>query len=186
MSFTCGIVGLPNAGKSTLFNLVTRSSAPAENYPFCTIDPNIGIMNVPDGNLDAIARIIKPEKIIPTTLKLFDIAGLVKRGIQGRGPGQPVPGTDQGRGCRCSRGQMLRGCWRQPCIHRRGPGQGHGHHPHRARHGRPRTRAETAGVHQERHAPGTQGLCLQANPSSWRPWRERSQKVYASSTPISP
>ncbi|MCU0577304.1 MAG: redox-regulated ATPase YchF [Desulfobacterota bacterium] len=96
MSFTCGIVGLPNAGKSTLFNLVTRSSAPAENYPFCTIDPNIGIMNVPDGNLDAIARIIKPEKIIPTTLKLFDIAGLVKGAYKGEGLGNQFLGQIRG------------------------------------------------------------------------------------------
>jgi hypothetical protein len=96
MSFTCGIVGLPNAGKSTLFNLITRSSAPAENYPFCTIDPNIGIMNVPDGNLDAIARIIKPEKIIPTTLKLFDIAGLVKGAYKGEGLGNQFLGQIRG------------------------------------------------------------------------------------------
>ncbi|HPI92713.1 MAG TPA: redox-regulated ATPase YchF [Deltaproteobacteria bacterium] len=96
MSFTCGIVGLPNAGKSTLFNLITRANAPAENYPFCTIDPNIGIVNVPDENLDAIARIIKPDKIIPTTLKLFDIAGLVKGAYKGEGLGNQFLGQIRG------------------------------------------------------------------------------------------
>lgn len=92
MSFTCGIVGLPNAGKSTLFNLITRGSAPAENYPFCTIDPNIGIVNVPDDNLDALARILKPDKVVPTTLKLFDIAGLVKGAYKGEGLGNQFLG----------------------------------------------------------------------------------------------
>jgi hypothetical protein len=96
MSFTCGIVGLPNAGKSTLFNLITKAGAPAENYPFCTIDPNIGIINVPDENLDAIARIIKPDKIIPTTLKLFDIAGLVRGAYKGEGLGNQFLGQIRG------------------------------------------------------------------------------------------
>jgi len=96
MSFTCGIVGLPNAGKSTLFNLITKANAPAENYPFCTIDPNIGIVNVPDDNLDAIARIVKPEKITPTTLKLFDIAGLVKGAYKGEGLGNQFLGQIRG------------------------------------------------------------------------------------------
>ena len=96
MSFTCGIVGLPNAGKSTLFNLITRAAAPAENYPFCTIDPNIGIMNVPDENLEAIARIVKPDKVIPTTLKLFDIAGLVKGAYKGEGLGNQFLGQIRG------------------------------------------------------------------------------------------
>jgi GTP-binding protein YchF len=96
MSFTCGIVGLPNAGKSTLFNLITKANAPAENYPFCTIDPNIGIVNVPDENLETIARIIKPEKITPTTLKLFDIAGLVKGAYKGEGLGNQFLGQIRG------------------------------------------------------------------------------------------
>jgi len=96
MSFTCGIVGLPNAGKSTLFNLITKANAPAENYPFCTIDPNIGIVNVPDDNLKAIAQIIKPEKITPTTLKLFDIAGLVKGAFKGEGLGNQFLGQIRG------------------------------------------------------------------------------------------
>lgn len=96
MSFTCGIVGLPNAGKSTLFNLITKANAPAENYPFCTIDPNIGIVNVPDENLDAIAGIVKPDKVTPTTLKLFDIAGLVKGAYKGEGLGNQFLGQIRG------------------------------------------------------------------------------------------
>ena len=96
MSFTCGIVGLPNAGKSTLFNLITKANAPAENYPFCTIDPNIGVVNVPDDNLKAIAQIIKPDKITSTTLKLFDIAGLVKGAFKGEGLGNQFLGQIRG------------------------------------------------------------------------------------------
>ncbi|HDP26247.1 MAG TPA: redox-regulated ATPase YchF [Deltaproteobacteria bacterium] len=96
MGFTCGIVGLPNAGKSTLFNLITKAAAPAENYPFCTIDPNIGIVNVPDENLLAIARITSPETITPTTLKVFDIAGLVKGAYKGEGLGNQFLGQIRG------------------------------------------------------------------------------------------
>ncbi|HOM30045.1 MAG TPA: redox-regulated ATPase YchF [Deltaproteobacteria bacterium] len=96
MSFTCGIVGLPNAGKSTLFNLVTKAGAPAENYPFCTIDPNIGVVNVPDENLEALARIVKTETVVPTTLKLFDIAGLVKGASEGEGLGNQFLGHIRG------------------------------------------------------------------------------------------
>ena len=87
MGIKCGIVGLPNVGKSTLFNALTQAGIQAENYPFCTIDPNIGIVEVPDPRLDALARIVKPEKIVPTTIEFVDIAGLVAGAAQGEGLG---------------------------------------------------------------------------------------------------
>ena len=87
MSIKCGIVGLPNVGKSTLFNCLTRAEIPAENYPFCTIDPNTGIVPVPDPRLDALAAIVKPEKVIPTTMEFVDIAGLVAGASRGEGLG---------------------------------------------------------------------------------------------------
>ena len=82
-----GIVGLPNVGKSTLFNCLSQSKAQSENYPFCTIDPNVSIVNVPDFRLDKLNTIINPEKLIPTTVKIVDIAGLVKGASKGEGLG---------------------------------------------------------------------------------------------------
>ena len=88
MSFKCGIVGLPNVGKSTLFNALTNSSkAQAANFPFCTIDPNIGVVPVPDNRLENLAKISKSKKIINTTISFVDIAGLVKGASKGEGLG---------------------------------------------------------------------------------------------------
>ena len=87
MTIKCGIVGLPNVGKSTLFNALTAAEIPAENYPFCTIEPNIGMVQVPDIRLDSIAQIVRPEKTIPTTMEFVDIAGLVSGASKGEGLG---------------------------------------------------------------------------------------------------
>ena len=87
MGFKCGIVGLPNVGKSTLFNALTRTAVSAENYPFCTIEPNVGIVPVPDLRLETLAGIAHPEKIIPTSLEFVDIAGLVAGASKGEGLG---------------------------------------------------------------------------------------------------
>lgn len=87
MTIKCGIVGLPNVGKSTLFNALTAAEIPAENYPFCTIEPNIGIVQVPDLRLQSIAEIVKPEKILPATMEFVDIAGLVAGASKGEGLG---------------------------------------------------------------------------------------------------
>src|SRR5512140_964517 len=87
MSLKCGIVGLPNVGKSTLFNALTKAGIAAENYPFCTIEPNVGIVEVPDPRLAALASIAKPEKVIPAVVEFVDIAGLVAGASKGEGLG---------------------------------------------------------------------------------------------------
>mgnify|MGYP000544291877 CR=1 FL=1 len=87
MGFKCGIVGLPNVGKSTLFNSLTSGEIAAENYPFCTIDPNVGVVEVPDPRLDELAAIVKPQKVVPTTMEFVDIAGLVAGASKGEGLG---------------------------------------------------------------------------------------------------
>ncbi|MDH5326984.1 MAG: redox-regulated ATPase YchF [Gammaproteobacteria bacterium] len=87
MGIKCGIVGLPNVGKSTLFNALTKAGIQAENYPFCTIEPNVGVVPVPDPRLDELAKIVKPQKVIPTTIEFVDIAGLVAGASKGEGLG---------------------------------------------------------------------------------------------------
>src|SRR5512135_3503584 len=93
MSLKCGIVGLPNVGKSTLFNALTKAGIAAENYPFCTIEPNVGIVEVPDPRLAALAQIAKPEKVIPAVVEFVDIAGLVAGASKGEGLGNQFLAT---------------------------------------------------------------------------------------------
>ena len=87
MGFKCGIVGLPNVGKSTLFNALTEAEIESENYPFCTIEPNVGVVPIADDRLDKLSNIVNPKKVLPTVMEFVDIAGLVKGASQGEGLG---------------------------------------------------------------------------------------------------
>src|ERR1700681_3404344 len=92
MGFNCGIVGLPNVGKSTLFNALTSAKAEAANYPFCTIDPNVGVVTVPDERLNKITAFVKPQKTVHTAMEFVDIAGLVSGASKGEGLGNQFLG----------------------------------------------------------------------------------------------
>ncbi|MBX7225618.1 MAG: redox-regulated ATPase YchF [Chitinophagales bacterium] len=93
MGLQCGIVGLPNVGKSTLFNALSNAKAQSANYPFCTIEPNVGVITVPDSRINQLAEIIQPQKVVPTTVEIVDIAGLVKGASKGEGLGNQFLGN---------------------------------------------------------------------------------------------
>ncbi len=151
MGFSCGIVGLPNVGKSTLFNSLSNAKAEAANFPFCTIEPNVGIVAVPDARIGALAKVFNSEREVPTSIRFVDIAGLVRGASKGEGLGNQFLSHIREVDAGGARGALLRGRERGPRREQGRPGRGHRHDPNRAvpegsRHreqaARPRAQAE--------------------------------------------
>ena len=127
-----GIVGLPNVGKSTLFNALTNAGAQSANYPFCTIEPNVGVVAVPDERLQKLADMYDPQKITPAIIEFVDIAGLVKGASKGGRTGQSIPRQHSGSGRHRPCGPLFRGRRYRPCRRRRRSGPGYGDYQSRA------------------------------------------------------
>jgi hypothetical protein len=149
MSLKCGIVGLPNVGKSTLFNALTKAGIAAENYPFCTIEPNVGIVELPDPRLAAAGGIVKPERIVPAIVEFVDIAGLVAGASKGEGLGNQFLAHIRETDAIGQRGALLRGCERDPRGRQGRPGQRHRGDPDRAVPGRPGHRRQDLHRHNK-------------------------------------
>ena len=137
MAVKCGIVGLPNVGKSTLFNALTKAGIAAENFPFCTIEPNSGIVSIPDARLDKLAEIVQPQKVIPTTMEFTDIAGLVAGASKGEGLGNQFLANIR----ECDAISHVVRCFedeqRHPRFRQDRPSRGYRNHQYRTRPGRP-------------------------------------------------
>ena len=164
MSLKCGIVGLPNVGKSTLFNALTKAGIAAENYPFCTIEPNVGIVEVPDPRLAQLVGIAKPQKSIPAVVEFVDIAGPGRRRVQGRGPGQQVPRQHPRNRRHRPRGALLRRRQRRPRRRQDRSAGRHRDHQHRTRAGRPRDGGKDHAALRQ----GRRGRATRRRSASWR------------------
>ena len=142
MPLNCGIVGLPNVGKSTIFNALTSAKAQAANYPFCTIDPNTGVVTVPDERLAKIAQLIQPKSLVATTMEFIDIAGLVEGASKAKASVISFSATSA-RPSHRARCPLLRRSRGRPRRRRRQSPARHRHHQYRAIAGRPGYRRET-------------------------------------------